>query len=77
MIHQLNDVPNTMVGFKAVDDVTKEDFDKVVLPAVAELVQRTDKLNYLLIIDAPLKNSKIGAWLKDAMVVLINGLVKW
>ena len=35
------------------------------------------KLNYLLIIDAPLKNSKIGAWLKDAMVVLINGLVKW
>lgn len=76
MIHQLNDVPNTMVGFKAVDDVTEEDFDKVVLPAVAELVQRTDKLNYLLIIDAPLKNSKIGACLKDAMVVL-NNLNKW
>ncbi|MEO5582030.1 MAG: STAS/SEC14 domain-containing protein [Saprospiraceae bacterium] len=76
MIHQLNDVPNTMVGFKAIDDVTKEDFDKVVLPAVAELVHRTDKLNYLLIIDTALKNSKIGAWLKDAML-LLNNLNKW
>jgi len=65
-----------MVGFKAVNDVTKEDFDKVVLPAVAELVQRTDKLNYLLIIDTSLKNFTIGAWLKDAMIGL-NNLNKW
>ncbi len=76
MIHQLNDVPNTMVGFKATHDVTKEDFDRVVLPAVAELVERTDQLNYLLVIDTPLKNFTIGAWLKDAMLGL-NNLNKW
>ncbi len=76
MIQQLIDTPNTMVGFKATHDVTKEDFDKIVLPAVAELVQRTDKLNYLLVIDTPLKNFTIGAWLKDAMLGL-NNLNKW
>lgn len=65
-----------MVGFKATNEVTKEDFDKVVLPAVAELVQRTDKLNYLLIVDTPLKNFTIGAWMTDALLGL-NNLNKW
>lgn len=76
MIKQLKDTPNTMVGFRATKEVTKEHFDTVVLPAVAELVQRTDKLNYLLIVDTPLKNFTIGAWMKDAMLGL-NNLNKW
>lgn len=65
-----------MVGFRATNEVTKEDFDKVVLPAVAELVQRTDKLNYLLIVDTPLKNFTIGAWMTDALLGL-NNINKW
>lgn len=65
-----------MVGFVASDEITKEDFDNVVLPAVNELVKRTDKLNYLLIVDTQLKNFTLGAWLKDAMLGL-NNLTKW
>lgn len=65
-----------MVGFIATDEVTKEDFDKVILPAVQELVQRTDKINYLLVVDTPLKNFTIGAWLRDAMLGL-NNINKW
>jgi len=76
MIQQLKDTPNTMVGFLATSDVVKEDFNMVVLPAVAELVQRTDKLNYLLVIDTAPKNFTIGAWIKDAMLAL-NNLDKW
>lgn len=76
MIQEMKDTPNTMVGFRAVGDITKEDFDKVVLPAVAELVQRTGKLNYLLELDTQLKNFTIGAWLKDAMMGL-NNLTNW
>ena len=76
MISELKNTPNTMVGFRANHDVTKEDFDKIVLPSVAELVQRTGKLNYLLIIDTPLTNFTIGAWLKDAMLGL-NNINKW
>jgi hypothetical protein len=76
MITELKNVPNTIVGFRASDSVTKEDFDKTVLPAVAELVQRTGKLNYLMVLDTPLANFSIGAWLEDAMLGL-NHLDKW
>ncbi len=76
MIEELKDTPNTMVGFRATGDITKEDFDHIVLPAVAELVKRTDKLNYLLVLDTAIKNFTIGAWLKDAMLGL-NNLGKW
>jgi hypothetical protein len=76
MIKELKDTPNTMVGFVVSDEVTKEEFDKVILPAVQELVQRTDKLNYLLVVDTPLKNFTIGVWLRDAMLGL-NNINKW
>ena len=76
MITQLKNIPNTMVGFRASNEVTKDDFDKIVLPAVAELVQRTDELNYLLILDTPIKNFTLGAWIKDALLGL-NNLNTW
>lgn len=76
MIQELKDTPNTMVGFRAVGEITKEDFDKVVLPAVAELVKRIDKLNYLLILDTPIKEFTFGAWMSDAMLGL-NHMTKW
>jgi hypothetical protein len=76
MIHEMKDTPNTMVGFVATHDVTREDFDKVVLPAVDELVKRTDKLNYLFVLETPLRNFTIGAWMSDAMLGL-NNINKW
>lgn len=76
MITQLKDIPNTMVGFRASGEVTRDDFDQVILPAVAELVQRTDELNYLLVLDTPLKNFTLSAWIKDALLGL-NNLTKW
>lgn len=76
MITQLKDIPNTMVGFRASGEVTKEDFDKILLPAVAELIQRTDELNYMLVLDTPLKNFTLGAWIKDALLGL-NNLTQW
>lgn len=76
MITQIKDIPNTMVGFRASGEVSRDDFDQVVLPAVAELVQRTDELNYMLVLDTPLKNFTLGAWIKDALLGL-NNLSKW
>lgn len=65
-----------MVAFRATGEVIKDDFDQIILPAVAELVQRTDKLNYLLVLDTPLKNFTLSAWIKDALLGL-NNLTKW
>jgi hypothetical protein len=76
MIEELKDTPNTMVGFSVKGSATIEDFNSVVLPAVAELVKRTDKLNYLLIVDDPAESDTIAAWLEGAMTDL-NNHRKW
>ena len=76
MIRQLNDVPANMVAFSAEGEVNEDDFKNTVFPAVEKLVAQTDKLNYLLVIDTPLKNFSAGAWLQD-MLLGVKQLTKW
>jgi hypothetical protein len=65
-----------VVGFRATGEVTEKDFTDIVMPKVKELVDRTDKLNYLLVLDTSLKNFTVGAWMKDALMG-IKHLLKW
>jgi len=76
MIEQLIDIPNTLVAFRATNDVTKDDFDHVVFPAVAELGKRTDKLNYLLVLETPLQNIHFGDWMEGVLTKL-NSFNAW
>jgi len=76
MIEKLTNIPDTMVGFRAAAEVTSADFEKVVVPSVNELIARTDKLNYLMVIDTSLKHFSAGAWLQDALLG-IKKLTKW
>ncbi|HLP12924.1 MAG TPA: STAS/SEC14 domain-containing protein [Flavobacteriales bacterium] len=76
MITQLKTVPANVVAFKATGRVTKQNFENVILPAVNELVQRTGELNYMLILDTPLKNFTLGAWWQDALMG-IKQFTKW
>lgn len=76
MIHHLQNLPKNIVGFKATGDITEKDFSDVVLPKVQELIEKTDQLNYLLVLDTPLKNFSVGAWMKDALMG-IKHLTKW
>jgi hypothetical protein len=76
MIEILTDVPKNVAGFRAVGEVTKDDFQTVVLPIVDEVVIRTGELNYLMIIDTELKNWTTGAWVQDALMG-IQELTKW
>ena len=76
MIQQLTDVPANMVAFKASGEVTKEDFENIVLPAVKKLVDATGELNYMLVLETSVKNFTAGAWMKDALLGIQN-LTKW
>jgi hypothetical protein len=75
MIVQIPDLPDTMVGFRADGEVTKEDFE-MVKHQVAELVEKTGKLNYLLFLDNSPKDFTLGAWLQDALLGIKN-ITKW
>lgn len=38
------------------------------MPKVKALPNKTYKLNYLLVLDTPINNFTIGAWIKDALM---------
>lgn len=75
MIVQIPDLPETMVGFRADGEVTKDDFE-VVKHQVASLVEKTGKLNYLLFLDTSPSEFTAGAWLQDALLGIKN-ITKW
>lgn len=76
MITQIQNVPDNMVAFDATGLVTKEDFETIVIPAVNELVGRTNELNYLMVINTDLSKFSIGAWLQDLLLGL-KKITKW
>lgn len=76
MIHQIDNLPENMVGFRATGVITEEDFTETVMPKVKALIEKSNKLNYMLVLDTSVKNFTIGAWMKDAMMG-IKHLIKW
>ncbi len=76
MIQLIHTTPNNIAAFRAVGEVTKEDFKTIVLPQVELLIKQIDRINFLLVLDTDLENFKIGAWAQDAMLGLKN-IGKW
>lgn len=76
MITIINDAPENVAAFNATGDVTKEDFENLVVPYVKNKVEKFDELNYLLYLDTDLSNFTMGAWLQDALLGIKN-LSKW
>jgi hypothetical protein len=76
MIAQIESLPTNMVGFRAVNEVTEEDYNRVVIPIVKDLVSKTNTLNYLFVLDTSISNFTFGAWFKDALVGVKN-ITKW
>jgi hypothetical protein len=76
MITHLEHLPDTMVGFVATGEVNETDFNNVVMPKVKETIERTGKLNYMLVLDTSIKNFSMGAWFKDA-IMGIKHISKW
>jgi hypothetical protein len=75
MIVQIPNLPHSMVGFRADGEVTKDDFD-IVKMEVANLVNTTGKLNYLLFLDNSPADFTLGAWAQDALLG-IRHITKW
>jgi hypothetical protein len=75
MIHQI-DTADNIVAFRALAEVTKDDFLRVVVPSVEHLVKKNNEINFLLVLDTDIQNFTAGAWLQDALLGLKH-LGKW
>lgn len=76
MITILPNEPKNVAAFKASGEISKEDFEGLVIPHVEAKVNTFDELNYLLYLDTDLNQFTAGAWLQDAFLGLKN-ITKW
>ncbi len=76
MIETLKNVPANVAAFRATGEVTQDDFKNVVIPQVEQLLEKQDKLNYLLLLDTDVKDFTAGAWMQDALLGIKN-ITKW
>jgi hypothetical protein len=76
MIQVIPDTPNNIAAFRATGEVTKENYQNVVLPEIERLLKQINHINFLLVLDTELENFTTGAWVQDALLGLKN-LAKW
>jgi hypothetical protein len=70
MLQLINDLPANVVGIDAKGTVTKEELENILIPAIDDLIARTGKIHYLLVLHTDLKNWDWGAWVSDAKIGL-------
>lgn len=76
MLEIINDLPSHVVGVHATGEISQEDIETVLIPAIDKLVDKTDKIHYLLHLDTDLLKWDIGAWYADAKIGL-KYFTKW
>lgn len=76
MLEVMHEVPANVVGFRASGEVTKDDYETVLIPTVDKAAKQFGELHFLLVLETDVKNFTLGAWLNDAKVG-IKHLTKW
>ena len=67
MLTKLGDVPSHVAAFTATGEVTKEDYDNVLVPELERIDQQHGHIHYLMIMETPVKNFSLGAWMQDIL----------
>lgn len=65
MLQIINDLPKDVVGIHATGEVTKKDYDTVLIPKIEELADKQGKLKYLLVLDTDVTKFSLKAWWTD------------
>jgi len=76
MLQLINQLPSHVVGVRATGEVTKQDVDTVLIPAIDALADQENSIYYLLVLETAIGNWDLGAWVSDAKLGL-KYLSKW
>src|SRR5579872_7130271 len=72
MLQFIKNLPSYVVGIRATGEVDKEDYEKVLIPRMEEMVKHQGEINYLLVLETDVRNFGIAAWLADFKLGLEN-----
>ena len=70
MLTKIEDVPSYVAAFKATGKVDKHDYDNVLVPELERLDKEHGHLHMLMVLETPVKNFTLGAWMEDAWMGL-------
>jgi len=68
MIEVISGLPPMVAAFKASGKITADDYNRIINPLVKKIDKESGHINYLLVLNTPLKNYSIGAWIKDGLL---------
>ena len=66
MLTTITDVPAHVAAFKATGEVNKKDYEDVLIPELERIDKAHGHIHFLLMLETPVKNFTLGAWLQDA-----------
>ena len=72
MVEQMNDLPEGVVGVSATGEVTHEDYQNVIIPAVEQALAQKDKIRFLYHLGPDFSGFKAGAMWDDAKLGLAH-----
>jgi len=70
MISVMSDIPHHVVAFKATGEITQEEYQNTLVPAIKKLAAQTNEINFILYLDTDSYNFTAAAWYKDALLNL-------
>ena len=76
MLQIMKDLPQHVVGVRAVGNVTKDDYDQTLVPAIEKVAKEFGKINFLMLLETDIGNFTYGAWMQDAKMSLKH-FAKW
>jgi len=66
MLQKINDVPSFVAGFRATGEVSKDDYQSILVPEIERVDKQHGHIHFLMLLETPVKNFSIGAWMQDA-----------
>lgn len=72
MLQIIENLPSHVVGARATGEVTKEDYETKLIPAVERATKAHDKINFIMVLETDIQNFTVAAWMHDAYMSLKN-----
>jgi hypothetical protein len=76
MFQIMTDVPAHVVGVRAVGQVTKDDYEQTLVPALEKVSKQFGELNFIMVFETDLSSFTYGAWMQDAKISFKH-FAKW
>ena len=76
MIELIKNLPANVLGIETEGEISKEDYDRVVVPKMNELANRQGEINYLVVLKTSVAEFGAGVWWDDFKLA-IKHFTKW